>query len=90
MRLSAIPEKYFEVTGVCFGFFGSALIAVQLHAEWASKAPSSLSPVFIAGFLAAYSFWLLYGLRFRRVAVWVGNIIAVILQALLLCVVLSK
>jgi uncharacterized protein with PQ loop repeat len=90
MWLSAIPEKTFETVGVCFGFSGSVLIAVQIHAEWANSAPSSLSPVFLAGFLVNYFFWLLYGIRFRRFAVWFVNIFAVLLQLALLCVVLLK
>lgn len=90
MWLSNIPEKIFEVTGVGFGLFGSVLIAVQIHAEWVNHGPSSLSSVFLAGFLVNYFFWLLYGLRFRRFAVWFVNGFAVILQACLLSVVLLK
>lgn len=90
MSLSKIPENTFEVTGVCFGFVGPVLIALQLHAEWVSAAPSSLSPGYLAGFLLVYFFWFLYGLRFRRLAVWLGNLIGVVLQALLLGLVLLK
>ena len=90
MRLSNIPEKTFESIGVCFGLSCSALIAVQIHAEWASHTPSSLSPVYLAGCLVNYCFWLLYGIRFRRFAVWFVNIAAVLLQACLIGVVLLK
>lgn len=90
MWLSKIPDKTFEAIGVCFGFSGSVLIAVQIHAEWVNHAPSSLSPVFLVGFLVNYCFWLMYGVRFRRFAVWVVNIFAVLLQLVLLCVVLLK
>ena len=90
MSLSNISENAFEATGICVGFVGPALIALQLHAEWINKAPSSLSPGYLAGFLMIYLFWFLYGLRFRRYAVWIGNLIGVILQICLLLVVLLK
>ena len=90
MRLSNIPEKTFEAIGVCFGLFGSVLIAVQIHAEWVNPSPSSLSLVFLIGFLANYFFWLFYGLRFQRFAVWFVNSVAVLLQSGLIGVVLLK
>ena len=90
MMLSKIPDKAFELTGVGFGCLASVLIAVQIHAEWVSTVPSSLSPVFMSGFLVNYLFWLLYGIRFRRFAVWFVNAFAAILQMCLLGVVLLK
>ena len=90
MSLSKIPECYFESAGVCVGFVGPVLIVLQIHAEVISKAPSSLSPGYLAGFLMVYLFWFLYGLRFRRLALWLGNLIGVVLQALLLGLVLIK
>ena len=90
MSLSNISEKTFEATGVCIGFVGPVLIVLQLHAEWINKAHSSLSPGYLAGFLLVYLFWFLYGLRFRRLAVWLGNLMGVVLQALLLGLVLFK
>lgn len=90
MFLSKLPENTFEAAGTCVGFIGPVLIALQIHAEWTSHSPSTLSPGYLAGFLGIYLFWFLYGVRFRRLAVWLGNMVAVILQALLLCVVLLK
>ena len=90
MSLSKISENTFEAIGVCVGFVGPAFITLQLHAEWINKAPSSLSPGYLAGFLMVYFFWFLYGLRFRRIALWLGNLIGVVLQALLLGLVLLK
>ncbi|MEI7900573.1 MAG: hypothetical protein WCK89_09975 [bacterium] len=90
MRFSQIPERHFETAGVCIGVVGPVLITVQLHAEWVSKTPSSLSPGYLVGFLLIYFFWFLYGLRFRRIAVWLWNLVGVFLQALLLCVTLLK
>ncbi len=90
MALSKISENTFEAAGLCVGFVGPILIVLQLHAEWMNKSPSSLSPGYLAGFLTVYFFWFLYGLRFRRLAVWLGNLIGVVLQALLLVLVLLK
>lgn len=90
MPLSKVPERLFETLGVCFGLSVSALIAVQIHAEWISRTPSSLSPIFLGGFLVSYLFWFLYGVRFRRFAVWFANLIAVFLQIVLLVVVARR
>jgi len=90
MNVSRIPETTFEAAGVCIGFVGPVLIMLQIHVEWTSKAPSSLSPGYLAGFLMVYFFWFLYGVRFRRLAVWLGNLMGVVLQALLLGLVLLK
>ena len=90
MNLSDVSENTFEAVGVCFGLLGSVLIAVQIHAEWVNPSPSSLSLVFLFGFLSNYAFWLLYGVRFRRFAVWFVNVAAVLLQSGLIGVVLLK
>lgn len=90
MKLSDVSENTFETVGVCFGLFGSGLIAVQIRAEWVNPLPSSLSLVFLVGFLANYAFWLLYGIRFGRFAVWFVNVVAVLLQSGLIGVVLLK
>jgi len=90
MTLRSIPERYFEVAGVCIGFTGPVLIALQISAEWTRITPSSLSPGYVVGFLAVYVFWFLYGLRFNRVALWLGNVLGVVLQTVLLVLVLLK
>ncbi len=90
MRLAELPERYFEAAGVCIGFTGPVLIGPQIRAEWLNAAPSTLSPAYLAGFLGVYLFWFFYGLRFRRVAVWFGNLLAVVLQAALLGFTLCK
>jgi hypothetical protein len=90
MTLFDIPEKFFEMAGVCIGFVGPVLILSQIRAELVTSTPSSLSPVYLAGFLMIYGFWFLYGFRFRRLAVWLGNLIGVILQIGLLVIVLIK
>jgi hypothetical protein len=65
------------------GLVACGSIASQLVHELASRAPSSLSRPFLLGFALVYGFWFLYGLRFRRVAIWLSNGVAVVLQLLL-------
>jgi len=90
MRLSEIPERFFEAVGVVVGFIGPVLIVLQIRAEWDNAVPSTLSPAYLTGFLVVYFFWFLYGLRFRRFAVWFGNALGVVLQTVLLALVLLK
>lgn len=89
MIISKIPEKAFEVAGVGIGFIGPLLIVMQIRAEWLSATPSSLSPLYLVGFLVVYFFWFLYGVRFNRFAVWFGNFLGIILQTILLVLVLA-
>jgi hypothetical protein len=65
------------------GLLACTSIGSQLVHELSSTAPSSLSWPFLLGFSCVYGFWFLYGLRFRRVAIWLSNGIAVALQLLL-------
>ena len=86
--LKRIPDKYFEAMGTVVGFLASLSIAAQVYAEYMSEAPSTVSVVYVLGFLAIFVFWTLYGLRFKRPALWITNGIAVLAQGLLLIVVL--
>lgn len=88
--LQRIPEKYFEVAGTGFGLFASLSIAFQIFAEYSSPNASTLSIGYVVGFLLIFGFWILYGLRFRRAALWVTNGIALIMQTLLLLVIPAK
>jgi len=90
MKFSEIPERYFEGAGIGLSFIGPVLIFMQIRAEWISETPSTLSPVYLAGFLFIFVFWFLYGLRFRRFALWFGNLLGIILQIILLGLVLFK
>jgi hypothetical protein len=89
MRLQKIPERIFEIAGSVDGFSGSFFIALQIRVELASAA-TSMSPAFISGFLLNYIFWIFYGIRFRRVAVWLVNVAAAAFQTALLVIVLMK
>jgi uncharacterized protein with PQ loop repeat len=88
--LSGIPERYFEATGLLFGFSALVLILVQILAEITSSKPTSLSVTYVLGFFLVYSFWALYGLRFKRLAMWLTNGIAAVLQMVLLAIIMFK
>ena len=85
-----IPDAHWERVGLAMGLLACASIASQLVHELSSRAPSSLSWPFLLGFALVYAFWLLYGLRFRRVAIWLSNGVAVVLQLLLTAVAVLK
>jgi uncharacterized protein with PQ loop repeat len=88
--LGSGKDAYWERVGLAMGLLACVSIASQLGHELSSRAPSSLSWPFLLGFALVYSFWLLYGLRFRRVAIWLSNGVAVILQLLLTAVAVLK
>lgn len=79
--LDFIPTAVFEAVGSCIGGFAIIVISMQILAEWRSDKCSSLSYLYILGFLFIYLFWTIYGVRFRLVAVGYGNFVATLLQA---------
>lgn len=85
-----IGDAHFERAGVAMGLLACASIGSQVVHELSSPRPSSLSWLFVLGFALIYSFWFLYGLRFRRLAIWLPNAIAVVLQILLAAAVALK
>jgi len=88
--LGRIGDAHWERVGLAMGLLACASIATQLVHELSSQAPSSLSLAFLLGFVLVYTFWFLYGLRFRRVAIWLSNGVAALLQLLLATVALLK
>ena len=78
-----VGDAQWERAGVVMGLLACASIASQLFHELSSPTPSSLSWPFLLGFALVYAFWCLYGLRFRRPAIWLSNGIASVLQLLL-------
>lgn len=76
--------------GVAFGVVSCGSIAWQVLHEWRTPGPSSVSFAFVSGFLVVYLFWCLYGLRFRRRAIWLTNGIATGLQLALAGVIVWK
>jgi hypothetical protein len=85
-----VGAAQWERAGVAMGVLACASIASQLVHELSSPGPSSLAWPFLLGFATAYSFWCLYGLRFRRPAIWVSNGFAAALQLVLTAVVVLK
>jgi MtN3 and saliva related transmembrane protein len=88
--LERIKEAHWERVGLAMGLLACASIASQLVHELSSRTPSSLSRPFLVGFALVYAFWFLYGLRFRREAIWLSNGVAVVLQLLLTAVAVLK
>ena len=84
---NAVP---WEIAGTLAGLFGCVCIALQVIKEFTSKGPSSLSMGYMIGFLAIFIFWTLYGIRFRRAALWSTNGLAALLQAALIVVAMMK
>ncbi len=88
--LDGVPSSRWEIAGTIVGLIACGAIALQLFHEWNTHLASTLSLLFLIGFTGVYSFWFLYGLRFRHIGVWIPNAIAVLLQVLLLLVVTFK
>jgi len=88
--LDFIPTQVFEVIGVGAGLTGCAVITIQLLKEIRLKQPSSMALGFVLGWLFIYLFWVLYGIRFKTLALWLTNGIAVLLQLAVVIVVLKK
>ena len=78
------------MAGVGIGFIGPSLIGLQIRAEWVSTTNSTLSLGYLFGFLMIFVFWFLYGFRFKRIALWFGNALGVILQIILIGIILFK
>jgi len=85
-----VGAAQWERAGVAMGLLACASIGSQLVHEISSPTPSSLSWTFTLGFAVVYGFWCLYGLRFRRPAIWLANGIASVLQLLLTAAALLK
>ncbi|MEA2012876.1 MAG: hypothetical protein U9O87_07350 [Verrucomicrobiota bacterium] len=83
-------DKYFEIIGSLIGFVTLLGMAVQVYAEHSTNRASTVSTFYILGFMLSYIFWTLYGLRFKRTAVWICNGMASFMQLLLLIVILMK
>lgn len=88
--LKSIPASLFELIGVIAGLTGCLVVLIQLIKEYKSNDPSSLSTIFLMGWLFIYAFWGLYGVRFETIALWLTNAIAFVLQIILCAVVFKK
>jgi len=90
MILEKIPDKYYEVMGIIVGLFASVSIGIQVFAEYSIDSSSTMSPFYTIGFLCIFIFWTIYGIRFRRVALWLTNGTAAFMQTLLLVIICLK
>lgn len=90
MILKKIPDTYYEAMGTVVGLLASVAIGTQVLAEYSTDTPSTMSPFYAIGFLSIFLFWTLYGIRFRRLAIWLTNGIAVFMQTLLLVIISLK
>ncbi len=90
MIFATIPDKYFEIAGTFFGFLASATIGAQVIKEFSTDTPSTMSPLYVVGFLVIFVFWTLYGIRFNRMALWLTNGVAVVMQSLLVIITFLK
>lgn len=88
--IKSIPASSFEFIGIIAGLVGCFVVLIQLIKEYKSRKPSSLSSIFLIGWLFIYAFWGLYGIRFETIALWLTNAIAVVIQTSLCVVVFRK
>ncbi len=88
--IDRIDAVLFERIGTAMGIVCCLAIAAQCLNELRIPGRGSLSPVNVVIYLVLYVFWVLYGLRFRRPAIWAGNLLAVACQCALLAIWLSK
>jgi len=88
--LQRIPSTWFESVGALVAGLAWIAIGAQILRESSRPGPSDLAILNVAGFLLTFIFWTLYGLRFARPAVWIGNLVAILLQLTLLIVILGK
>lgn len=77
-------ERAWEVAGTLVGISTSIAILLQIIHLFQVQSSSSLSIAYLSLFILIFGFWTFYGFRFKRIAVWLTNIIALCLQAVLL------
>ena len=72
-------DRLWESLGIVAGLGTCVAIAVQAWRAW-SGPPLLLSPIYLGTLLAVFAFWTAYGWRFRRMALWLTNGLALILH----------
>ena len=90
MILEKIPDRCYEAMGTIVGLLASVSTGTQVLAECSIDTPSTMSRLYAIGFLFVFLFWTIYGIRFRRLALWLTNGIAVFMQTLLLVIICLK
>jgi len=82
--LSSISSKTFETIGVGMSCVAWFAIGSQCAAEWANSATSTLTLPALVSWAVIFTYWSIYGLRFRRPAIVIGNGVAALLQVVLI------
>jgi uncharacterized protein with PQ loop repeat len=77
-------EKLWEIGGTLVGISTSIAILLQIIYLFHTRDSSSFSLAYLSIFILIFGFWTAYGFRFKRIAVWLTNVIALCLQAVLL------
>ena len=77
-------DTYWDFAGVFFGGIGFIALFGQLLSELERQGPTNLSFTFLIGYVLVFGFWLMYGLRFQRMAIIVTNVLCLLLQILIL------
>ncbi|MBM3303576.1 MAG: hypothetical protein FJY76_00625 [Candidatus Aenigmarchaeota archaeon] len=77
-------DRLWEAAGTIVGFAACTAIAVQIVHLFAVRTSVSLSLPYTAMYVVVFLFWVFYGLRFKRIAVWLTNIVGLMLQMILL------
>lgn len=88
--LGRIPDRLWEISGLRSGLSSAFYIVLQIRSELAAQGPTTLSFAFVAGNLLNIVFWLLYGIRFRRWAIWIVNAACLLAQSTLLAVIVVR
>lgn len=83
-------DAVWEYAAILASALAWIFIGLQIRHELVSALPSTLSPAYALGFFGIMVFWTLYGIRFRRLAVWIGNSVAAVLQAILILAAFCK
>lgn len=82
--------RWWERAGLAVSAVGCAAIAVQAWHEWHTPQASTMAWTHLLTYQGLFIFWLLYGLRFGRIAITIGNGVAALLQLGLILIVLGK
>ncbi len=88
--LEKIPTSAFEFLGVFAGGFACVITAIQIYEEYMKTEPSTMGGVYLYGWVLVFGIWVIYGFRFRCLAVWSTNLIAFILQIIMIIIIHCK
>jgi hypothetical protein len=82
--------RWWERAGLAVSAVGCSAIAVQAWHEWHTPQASTMAWTHLFTYQGLFVFWFLYGLRFGRAAIAIGNAVAALLQLGLILIILGK